>query len=244
MMFPSRPRRSGSGKAPSQRSRWPASGCQTAGVSGSPDTGVNPLAIDIGLSRPRDWWQASLGQTTAMNEKPKKTPRVERANPWVLAKTTLELISAHGCLPSPKAYEVFFAYASGDGPVRAMVDDIAKSDGMITSFDLDRIHHSHFRTNDGEWERQQQASYDIEESVRAAIAGIDDHLRVGKAYGKSLEMANGRIGRSASVEDLSGVVKDLLAETDSFQTASAAVRANLVALLPSSSPASNPGVPG
>ena len=145
----------------------------------------------------------------------------DRSNPWVLAQQTLELASSFGCLPSPKVYEVFFAYASGNAKVREQIDKSAGQEHLVTSFDLDQIHHENFRTNAGEWERQQRASHAIEKTIDTAVSGIADHLEAGEVYERQLEAATGRLKETKSPDDVSQVIDGLLADTDSVKSATA-----------------------
>lgn len=151
-----------------------------------------------------------------------------QSNPWLLAREALELVSSYGCQPSPKAYEVFFAYASGQEAVRKEVDRASHPDHLLTSFDLDRIHHDNFRTNDGEWERQQKASHRIEAKLGLAAGDLSSHMRLGEAYERELTRASGKITKSRSAEDLSVLVDTLLTETGSVRSATAAMRQSLV----------------
>lgn len=158
------------------------------------------------------------------------TSRAEPApsNPWLLARDALELASSFGCVPSPKAYEVFFGYASGHAGVRAAVDRAAHPEHLLTSFDLDRIHHEHFRTNDGEWERQQKASHQIEAKLGVTAGALESHMELGEAYERELTRASGAITKTRSAEDLSVLVKNLLSETGTVRDATAAMRQSLV----------------
>ena len=156
-----------------------------------------------------------------------KSAQPAQSNPWLLARETLELVSSFGCQPSPKAYEVFFAYASGQETVRAEVDRAAHPDHLLTSFDLDRIHHDHFRTNEGEWERQQKASHKIEAKLGLAAGDLASHMELGEAYERELTRASGQITRTRTAEDLSALVDTLLSETGTVRNATAAMRQSL-----------------
>ena len=152
----------------------------------------------------------------------------KRSGPWAIAQWALELLASHGCQPSPKAYEVFFAYASGDEEVRNAVDHAARTDHLLTSFDLDQIHHDHFRTNDGEWEQQQRASHKVEASLGDAVTDLEVHLKVGQDYGRKLERASGQLGKTNSAEDLSGLIQGLISDTGEVRDATAKMQNNLV----------------
>lgn len=148
--------------------------------------------------------------------------------PWNNAQKALELIAQYGCLPSPKAYEVFYSYASGDPAVRAQVDKVAGIEQILTSFDLDKIHHENFRTNEGDWETQQLASHRIEAQLGDAAEGLVNHAQIGEAYERTLAEASGQISENRSPEKLSQLVDTLISETGTVRSATASMRSNLL----------------
>ncbi|MFK7944607.1 MAG: GGDEF domain-containing protein [Paracoccaceae bacterium] len=186
---------------------------------------INVLAIDIADISNQRFSVAGVrmgGQISVQSSGGGST------NPWILAQQALELVSQYGCAPSPKAYEVFFAYAAGNAVVSEQVKRAGGRENILTSFDLDRIHHDNFRSNDGEWERQQRASHVIESSIESAVSGLADQMEAGELYERQLEQASGRLVQTASPEDLTDVIKDLLEDTDTAKSATAAMHNSLI----------------
>lgn len=144
------------------------------------------------------------------------------------ANQTLDLIEQFGCQPTPRAYEVFFAYAcNAPEGVREQVDQAAGPDQTLRSFDLDRIYHDNFRSNDGDWERQEQSSIDVEASLADVIAVIDEHMSQGSRYGNSLLRASSKMAKTDSTGDLRQIVDGLISETDAVLQAGSAASSAL-----------------
>ena len=144
------------------------------------------------------------------------------------ANETLDLIEKFGCQPTPRAYEVFFAFVSNaPEDVRQQVIEAAGSDQVLRSFDLDRIYHDNFRSPNGEWERQEKASVDIESSLADVIAVIGEHMSQGMRYGTSLQKASSEIAKSESAGDIRQIVNGLISETDAVLQAGSAASSAL-----------------
>ncbi|MEM7061305.1 MAG: GGDEF domain-containing protein [Pseudomonadota bacterium] len=144
------------------------------------------------------------------------------------ANQVLDLIEQFGCVPTPRAYEVFFAYASNEPEdVRDQVDKATGPDQVLRSFDLERIYHDNFRSAQGEWERQEQSSLQVENSLADVIAVIDDHMTKGIKYGDSLQKASSQIAQSESAGDLRQIVDGLISETDAVLQAGTAASSAL-----------------
>lgn len=157
---------------------------------------------------------------------PVKEP--ENPTPWDIAYKALELISQFGCQPGPKAYEVFFAYAAGQASVRSQVEKASLSDQILTSFDLDKIHHDNFRTGDGEWQRQQRCSNVIESSLSEALDAIDGHAKAGKIYESRLQIATDKLVAGSPSDNLPEVLKGLIKDTGAVQDATATIKTTLL----------------
>lgn len=139
------------------------------------------------------------------------------------ATQTLDLIEAFGCQPTPRAYEVFFAYGSNSPEgIRDQIDEAAGPDRILRSFDLDRIFHDNFRSPNGEWERQEKSSVEVEAALADVIAVIDEHMSHGVKYGNSLQEASSQIAKTDSAKDLRQIVDGLISETDAVLQANTA----------------------
>lgn len=139
----------------------------------------------------------------------------ERVEPRTFANLVLDLIGSFGCKPTPKAYEIFFAYASSaQSTVRAAVDEAAAPDHVLQSFDLDRIHYEHFRSADGEWERQEQSSEAIDVSLKEAVALIADHLARSEQHQSKLRSVSDEISSDMSPSQLKRLTASLASEND------------------------------
>lgn len=154
--------------------------------------------------------------------------RSERLDPRAIADLTIDLIESFHCRPTPKAYEVFYAYAANSIPaLRAEVDAAAGEEHILRSYDLDQIYHRHFRSADGEWERQEQSSEAVEMSLIDALGLIEQHLKTGASYGSKLKSACTEIAEAENPDKLRKIVTDLIEENDAQQKAHAAFSSTL-----------------
>jgi len=149
------------------------------------------------------------------NMSDRRADAAARVEPRTFANLVLDLIDSFGCKPTPKAYEVFFAYAAkAASPVRAAVDEAAAPDHVLTSFDLARIHHDHFRAPDGDWERQEKSSEAIELTLQEAAALIAAHTTQSREHQQRLRRVSREISDDMTPGQLRRLTDRLVSEND------------------------------
>lgn len=112
-------------------------------------------------------------------------------SPREFAIQTLDLIEQYGCQPTPQAYELFFSYAANHPPeVRDAVDEAAGEEKILRTFDLERIHLEHFRSNDADWALQQDAADIVETSLTETTSLLDRNLLNGKRFDREFKSAS------------------------------------------------------
>ncbi|MEM7424068.1 MAG: GGDEF domain-containing protein [Pseudomonadota bacterium] len=140
-------------------------------------------------------------------------------HPKMLAQLALDLIDRFHTHPTPRAYEVFYGYATNyPGGLRADVDAAAGDDGVLKSFDLERIHFEHFRSAEGAWERQEQTSVKIESELSGVLSIVGEQIQTGARYGERLEIMTGEMKRDVSPVRLRKIVDGLIEESEVVRT--------------------------
>ena len=161
---------------------------------------------------------AQRSGSTAAKSARKPAQNTQRMSPRAFAEHTLDLIDQFGCQPTPKAYEVFFAYAANHpAEVRAEVDTAAGEAHLLQSFDLDRIHMEHFRSSASDWEQQEKAVEIVESSLGETSSLLDRHLKFGKRFDNKLRKASGFIADEDEKDRLRVFVDSLLNDSNDVQ---------------------------
>ena len=138
----------------------------------------------------------------------------KHVEPRAFANLVLDLIESFGCTPTPKAYEVFFAYASKRPPkVRLHVDAASAPDHVLRQFDLDQIHEETFRSPDGVWAKQDKSSEAIQVTLNEVFNLISAHVGQSQERQQRLAGTSRDIDENMSPAELQKVAAQLATET-------------------------------
>ncbi|MEM6489668.1 MAG: diguanylate cyclase [Pseudomonadota bacterium] len=134
----------------------------------------------------------------------------------VLAGRALTLAEQHRVPPFPRAYEVWFAYASGGHPELARAIDKALADtGSVPQGLIDRLHAEHLSANamnQGVERIGERAGSDLAEVVSL----IEDGVHTGERMSAALERAERDIAGSGGEGDRRRVLTALREEQRSY----------------------------
>lgn len=148
--------------------------------------------------------------------------------PRAFADLVLDLIESFGCTPTPKAYEVFFAYAAKNPPkVRLHIDAASEPDHVLSSFDLDRIHTELFRTPEGDRTAKESSAEAIEVTLNEVFELISTHIERTQAGQGRLETTAKAIDPGMNAAELQRIAADLAAETAATVQSGSALTSSL-----------------
>jgi diguanylate cyclase len=132
------------------------------------------------------------------------------AGVYQTAGKVFDLIDRHRTPPSPQAYALWYAYASGTDPLLvARVDELIATKGELSPYDVESIHWEFVATGAGD-----SATMQIGDAIEREIESVIGIIRQGAAsndvYHASLSAVGDGISGYPSPEDLTGLVSRLV----------------------------------
>jgi diguanylate cyclase len=151
--------------------------------------------------------------------------RYDRAQAF--AKSALALMAERNVTPTPKHYELFYAFAAGESPaITRVFGDLMDAQKPFTPAILENLHHRLF--NDG---RVQNAVDDAGENLFAMVSEMATRLGMAKddavAYGRTLSNASGKLVGNQTPEALEKLVAGLITSTKEMETRTKSLEAEL-----------------
>lgn len=129
-----------------------------------------------------------------------------------LANTAVQLATDYQTPPSPKAFEVWYTYASdSDAKMNSRIDNILKKEGYCTSFEIDQIHNEFFLKNEQE-EKQEHANAKLESQVGEILSLVKSHLASQDNYSGELDNNKESLLADADAQNVRAVINQLIEE--------------------------------
>jgi diguanylate cyclase len=151
--------------------------------------------------------------------------RYDRAQAF--AKSALALMAERNVTPSPKNYELFYAFVAGENPAIARIfGDLIDAHKAFTPDVLEDLHGRFFADTHVE-----RAVGDAGEDLTKLVNDVVSRLGIAKddavAYGRKLSDASGELGGSQTPEDLRNLVGGLITSTKAMETRAKTLEADL-----------------
>lgn len=145
-----------------------------------------------------------------------------------IAASAFERMRQYENQPTPRNYEVWFAYFTGSRPdLCAVVDDLIEQRQALTDQDLQDIHARFLEDSTSEHEIRETTAK-IEETVGQVLTLVGSAGADTRSFGEALSGATGRLGEgSLDVETLRGVTTELIANTRQMLQRSRVLEAQL-----------------
>jgi len=148
--------------------------------------------------------------------------------PLNTADEAFRLAKIHQDSPTPKAYEIWYAYVEGKNSALIQhIDTILRSAGKISDYDLEQIHGEFISCNE-----KKSTHYDLTSSKLSQQ--MDDILKIVKEYSTSSEYFSetldkniGSLKEDSSPERVVQTIRDLIIENISMRNNSSKLMENL-----------------
>lgn len=129
------------------------------------------------------------------------------------AAEAFSLLGRFSAPPIPKAYEICYAYATGQ-PVECVnrVDDAVARDGMLSLHEVYEIHGELFSYPDKVRQQQKETTENLDAELDVVLAKVAAHLSASNAYGNSLDSAADGLRGTVSLSELKPLIQRLLLE--------------------------------
>ncbi|HEY5337626.1 MAG TPA: GGDEF domain-containing protein [Rhizomicrobium sp.] len=143
------------------------------------------------------------------------------------ANAALALMVERGVAPTPKNYELFYAFTAGENPAVARVlGGLIETRKPFTPEVLADLHERFFAT--GRIERAvDDAGADLFSTVNEIAARLGIAKNDAVAYGRALSDASGELGAKQSPEELRKLVGGLISSTQAMEMRTKALEADL-----------------
>ena len=145
------------------------------------------------------------------------------------AKTAFDLMAACYVTPTPKNYELFYAYVAGENPAIARVmGDLIDSRKALAPDVLDDLHNRFFSGAQVE-KVFDDAGAEFFSTVNAMVARLGVAKDDAVAYGQTLSEASGELGASQTPEEIRKLVGSLMTATQIMEKRAKNLEADLQA---------------
>lgn len=129
-----------------------------------------------------------------------------------LANTAVQLATEYQTPPSPKAFEVWYNYASdADAKMNTKIDGILKKEGYCNSFTIDQIHNEFFLKNEHE-AKQENTNAKLESQVGEILKLVKSHLNSQDNYSGELDNNKESLLADADAQNVRAVINQLIEE--------------------------------
>ena len=100
-----------------------------------------------------------------------------------MACSVFELVESHQTPPIPKAYEVWYSYASkSDEMIKQRIDVIVENGGVLSAYDIEQIHQEyHSAAND-----RTETSLQLESEMDAILKLVESYITSSESFSGSL----------------------------------------------------------
>jgi diguanylate cyclase len=144
-----------------------------------------------------------------------------------IAGSAFERMRQYENQPTPRNYEVWFAYFTGYRPdLCAVVDDLIEQRQILTDKDLEEIH-ARFLVDTTSEHEIRETTAKIEETVGQVLTLVGSAGADTRSFGEVLHGATGRLDGTLDVETLRGVTTELIANTRQMLQRSRVLEAQL-----------------
>lgn len=144
-----------------------------------------------------------------------------------IAASAFDRLRQYEIQPTPRNYEVWFAYFTGLRPdLAAVIDDLIDQRNTLTDKDLEDLHTRFLQDSTSEHEIRETTAK-IEETVGQVLTLVGSAGADTRSFGEALTGASGRLDGALDVETLRGVTAELIANTRQMLQRSRVLEAQL-----------------
>lgn len=132
-----------------------------------------------------------------------------------VAGDVFKFVETHRTPPVPKAYEVWYSYASNsDLSVRQRIDVVVENGGILSSYDIEQIHQEFLAPTKG----TDEASRGIDTEMDAVLKMVESYLVSSKSYSGCLNSSLKDLSDTAKPEQLRRTVELLISENEKMSS--------------------------
>lgn len=132
-----------------------------------------------------------------------------------LAGEVFKHVESHRTPPVPKAYEVWYSYASENNDmIKQRIDIVVENGGVLSSYDIEQIHHEYLSGS----QDSSEASLGLDNEMSSILELVESYLVSSKSYSGSLNSSLEDLSDTAKPEQLKRIVEVLISENKKMST--------------------------
>ncbi|WP_421857836.1 GGDEF domain-containing protein [Oricola sp.] len=130
-----------------------------------------------------------------------------------VACKALLLSDAYKIPPVPKAYAVWYSYASGiPKAVSTKINELIDTKGTIDAYDVDQIHLEHLSVTEAERRQQDAFTFHLDKEMDSTLRRVQAHLASSQSYSGSLQRTAAGLSQTSTPSQVVEAVDMLLRE--------------------------------
>lgn len=145
------------------------------------------------------------------------SPSNEQERALALAEAARSKISALGLSPTPRNYEICYAYAARTNRfLNKAIDDLLAAAGALSESDLERLHEAHFpgaRTI----QQVEKISSGVSAELSSVVKLITNTLGTASIYDETLDDASRDLAATDDLRSIKSTIQSLVAATQRMQ---------------------------
>ena len=154
-----------------------------------------------------DLSNSSFSEQLKASELPLDAP--EYGTAMNLAGNVFEYVETHRTPPVPKAYEVWYSYASqSDDTIKQRIDVIVESGGVLSAYDIEQIHQE-FLSGEA---AQNTSSLNLDTEMDGILRLVESYMVSSETYSGSLKSSIEELSDATKPEQIRRTVEVLIAE--------------------------------
>ncbi|MBL4598413.1 MAG: GGDEF domain-containing protein [Rhizobiaceae bacterium] len=144
------------------------------------------------------------------------------------ANTALELANTHSIPPVPKAYEVWYTYASGtDLKVKTEIDKLINGESSFGPYDIELIHSEFLSSLTKGNNSGGETSVKLEKQMVGILDLMQSHIKSGEDYSGTLNQTMGELSDAENPNQVKKIIEFLIAENTKMRDRTSDLATNL-----------------